>query len=112
MFNNSLNFYLSWCLSPPIFSPSRHMSDKSTNRRGPKPSGKVTVQLRLKESTRDELERAARAQSQSPSEYAERALQRDFARERKIDFRGFFAKHPPVAGGDEVLQGLLQEREE
>ena len=81
-------------------------------KRGPKPSGKVTVQLRLKESTRDELERAARRLNQSVSEYAERALRRDLARERKIDFRGFFAKHPPVAGGEGTLQGLLAEREE
>ncbi len=82
------------------------------NRRGPKPSGKVTVQLRLKESTRDELARAARRSSQSTSEYAESALQRDFARNRKIDFGAFFAKHPLIPGGDDVLQGLLQEREE
>jgi hypothetical protein len=88
------------------------MSEQSPNRRGPKPSGKVTVQLRLKESTRDELERAARRSSQSPSEYADRALQRDFARTRKIDFAAFLAKHPLIPGGDEVLHGLLQEREE
>ena len=88
------------------------MSEQKTNKRGPKPSGKVTVQLRLKESTREELERAARAREQSPSEYVERALRRAFARTRKIDFRAFFAKHPPIAGAPEVLQGLLQEREE
>ena len=34
----------------------------------------------------------------------ERAVQPDFA--------AFFAKHPPVTGGGEVLEGLLQEREE
>jgi len=70
------------------------------------------MQLRLKESTRDELERAAKAANQSPSEYAERALGRDFGRERKIDFRAFFTKHPPVAGGEGTLQGLLEERQE
>ena len=88
------------------------MSDQQRAKRGPKPSGNVTVQLRLKQSTRDQLERLARRLNQSPSQYVECALQRDFARERKIDFGAFMARHPLIAGGEHVLEGLLKEREE
>jgi hypothetical protein len=49
------------------------------------------------------------------SEHVDKAIESQLGPEQlkpKVDFAAFFRKHPLILGGDEVLVGLLEEREE
>jgi hypothetical protein len=66
-----------------IFSPIDFQVDEPRPRKvGRRPTGKVTVQLRMAAATRDQLERLALKDNQSLSECAERALLRYFKMRR------------------------------
>ena len=63
----------------------------------------------FKESTRDELVRAAESANQSLNLYAEHGFQHILTNKR---IRAHLAKYPPIKDGDKVLASLLKDREE
>jgi hypothetical protein len=91
----------------------KNQSAKAAKRPGRKPSGKVTLQLRVIASTKEILERCARARQQSPSEYADELLQQHFARAALPDFAERFARPPKGPHvGDQFVELLLAERDQ
>jgi hypothetical protein len=87
-----------------------------TKKLGRHATGKITVSIRMNLLTKTRIE--ANRGAASMSEYVEKAVEAQLAKDKLAknkpvpDFAAFFAKHPLVPGGDEVLASLLQEREE
>jgi hypothetical protein len=87
------------------------VSMAQTKKPGRHATGKITVSIRMNLLTKTRIE--ANRGAASMSEYVEKAVEAQLAKDKPApDFAAFFRKHPLIAGGDEVLQGLLQEREE
>jgi hypothetical protein len=66
-----------------------------------------SVSARVSNELYAQLRRIAKARKIKLSRLIESILERAV----QPDFAAFFAKHPAVPGGDDVLAGLLQERE-